>query len=282
LEELAEKFRESQLGKRISIHLKEPSDRVWDSLHGNLPQSVKSIDGKEYLDDRKYEAKYQNNFLSCFWLNLKRQITLWRRDKRVLIVNAVKNFIMGISVGGVFYQTDDVISILGVLFQGMLFVMLGGMVTAPAFVNERLIYYKQNDANYYGAFSFVFAKAISKLPQTAMDCIIFGTMLYYMVGLAPQPEHYFLFLGIVFLFNVLMSEFLFVFSTFAATSSMVQTASACIVFIFMLFCGFFIPSQFHPTLNGFIGIILLHGRIVHWLSMHSEMKATGRKKLMRF
>uniref|UniRef100_A0A7S4ACS2 ABC transporter domain-containing protein n=1 Tax=Pseudo-nitzschia australis TaxID=44445 RepID=A0A7S4ACS2_9STRA len=247
LEELAEKFRESQLGKRISIHLKEPSDRVWDSLHGNLPQSVKSIDGKEYLDDRKYEAKYQNNFLSCFWLNLKRQITLWRRDKRVLIVNAVKNFIMGISVGGVFYQTDDVISILGVLFQGMLFVMLGGMVTAPAFVNERLIYYKQNDANYYGAFSFVFAKAISKLPQTAMDCIIFGTMLYYMVGLAPQPEHYFLFLGIVFLFNVLMSEFLFVFSTFAATSSMVQTASACIVFIFMLFCGFFIPPITIPS-----------------------------------
>jgi hypothetical protein len=32
---------------------------------------------------------------------------------------------MGISVGGVFFQTDDVVSILGVLFQGMLFIMLG-------------------------------------------------------------------------------------------------------------------------------------------------------------
>eukprot|EP00536_Pseudo-nitzschia_multiseries_P002021 jgi/Psemu1/182647/e_gw1.27.166.1 len=193
------------------------------------------------------KTKYQNNFVTCFWLNLKRQLTLWRRDKRVLIANAVKNSIMGISVGGVFYQTDDPISILGVLFQGMLFVMLGGMVTAPGFVNERLIYYKQNDANYYGAFSFVFAKAISKLPQTAMDCVVFGTILYYMVGLAPQPEYFCVFLGIVFVFNVLMSELLFIFATFAVTSSVVQVASACVVFIFMLFCGFFIPPITIPS-----------------------------------
>ena len=76
---------------------------------------------------------------------------------------------MGISVGGVFYQNTDVISVLGVLFQSMLFVMLGGMVSAPAFVDERLIYYKQNDANYFGAFSFVFAKAVSRLPQASMS-----------------------------------------------------------------------------------------------------------------
>ena len=74
---------------------------------------------------------------------------------------------MGSSVGGMFYKTDDVISILGVLFQSMLFVMLGGMVTAPAFIDERLIYYMQNDANFFGAFPFVFAKAISKLPQVS-------------------------------------------------------------------------------------------------------------------
>jgi hypothetical protein len=99
------------------------------------------------------------------WLNLKRQLTLWRRDKRVLIANAVKNIIMGISVGGVFFQTEDAVSILGALFQAMLFVMLGGMVTASAFVDERQIYYKQADANFYGSFSFVLAKATSKLPQ---------------------------------------------------------------------------------------------------------------------
>ena len=167
LNELADEFRKSHLGKRIDLHLKEPNQRIWGSAHGKTWPKSRDADDTEYLDDREYKAKYQNNFATCFWLNLKRQLTLWRRDKRVLIANAVKNSIMGISVGGVFFQTTDVISILGVLFQGMLFVMLGGMVTAPGFVNERLIYYKQNDANYFGAFSFVFAKAISKLPQVS-------------------------------------------------------------------------------------------------------------------
>jgi len=245
LDDLAKEFYKSQLGNRIKLHLKQPHLHVWGSSHGDISNSGNS-DEPETVDDRNYQEKYQNDFFSCFWLNLKRQITLWRRDKRILLTNAVKNFIMGISVGGAFFQTTYVISILGVLFQSMLFVMLGGMITAPAFVNERLIYYKQNDANYYGAFSFVFAKAISRLPQTFMDCFVFGTILYYMVGLAPQPVYFLWFLGIICLFNVLMSEFLFLFSTFAATSSVVQTASACVVFIFMLFCGFLIPPVTIP------------------------------------
>jgi len=245
LDELAEKFRESQLGKRIELHLKEPNQRIWSSAHGTIPK-IDDEDGTEYLDDARYRVKYINNFAICIWLNLKRQITLWRRDKRVLIANAVKNAIMGISVGGVFFKTEIPVSILGVLFQGMLFVMLGGMVTAPAFVDERLIYYKQNDSNYFGAFSFVLAKMISKLPQTAMDCIIFGTILYYMVGLSPQPLYYFSFLGTVFIFSILMSELLFVFSTFAATKSMVGIASSCVIFVFMLFCGFLVPPTTIP------------------------------------
>ncbi len=79
-----------------------------------------------------------------------------------------------------------------------------------------------------------------------MDCFVFGTILYYMVGLAPQPIYYLGFMGVVLLFNVLMSEFLFIFSTFAATRSMVQIACAIVVFVFMLFCGFLIPPVTIP------------------------------------
>ena len=39
------------------------------------------------------------------------------------------------------------------------------MTTAPAFVDERVIYYKQKDANFFSALPFIIGKAISKLPQ---------------------------------------------------------------------------------------------------------------------
>ena len=40
-------------------------------------------------------------------------------------MNIIKNIIMGISVGAVFFHTDAIDGIFGVLFQGMLFIMLG-------------------------------------------------------------------------------------------------------------------------------------------------------------
>ena len=71
--------------------------------------------------------KYRNSVWRSTWLNLVRNLIIWSRDKRFLIANAIKNVIMGISVGGVFYQTDNIVSIYGVLFQLNLFIMLGAL-----------------------------------------------------------------------------------------------------------------------------------------------------------
>lgn len=166
IDELADEFKLSKFGRAITSDIREAYRQVWGSQHGD----VKKLDDVEFLDDRRFKDKYANTFGRSTLLNLRRQLTLWKRDKRVLIANTAKNIIMGISVGGVFFQTSNEVSILGALFQAMLFVMLGGMVTAPAFVDERMIFYKQADANFFSAFPFVFAKAISKLPQVRNFC----------------------------------------------------------------------------------------------------------------
>jgi ABC-type multidrug transport system ATPase subunit len=119
--ELAELFRNSALGERIKEQLQAPFQYVWASARDKVEQH----DGADHLDDRMLQNRYANSFHRSVWLNLKRNITVWTRNRRVLIANAAKNIIMGVSVGGVFWQTDDVVSILGVLFQGMLFIMLG-------------------------------------------------------------------------------------------------------------------------------------------------------------
>lgn len=120
-DELANIFRDSVFGESITQDIKAPSKYAWASSHEDteVPQH------SNCLDDSRYRNKYANSFPRSVWLNLKRNITVWTRNRRVLIANAVKNIIMGVSVGGVFFQTDDVVSILGVLFQGMLFIMLG-------------------------------------------------------------------------------------------------------------------------------------------------------------
>ena len=118
--ELATIFHKSRHGTRIIAALNAPHRNVWKSAPDVMKKSRVN-----HLDDSRFKLQYANSFPKTIQLNLKRNLTIWIRDKRVLIANAVKNIIMGISVGGVFFQTDDLVSILGVLFQGMLFVMLG-------------------------------------------------------------------------------------------------------------------------------------------------------------
>jgi ABC-type multidrug transport system ATPase subunit len=158
--ELAKLFRQSKHGVRILAELNNPHSQVWKS-----GRDVRHKTEAALIDDKRFQEKYANSFHRSVWLNLNRNLTIWYRDKRPLIANAVKNIIMGISVGGVFFQTDDVVSILGVLFQGMLFIMLGAMTSAPAFVDERAIYYKLADAKFFSAYPFIVGKAVSKLPQ---------------------------------------------------------------------------------------------------------------------
>lgn len=43
--------------------------------------------------------------------------------------------------------------------------MLGAMVVVPDQVTDRNIYYKHNDANFYGAFPFVVGRSLALLPQ---------------------------------------------------------------------------------------------------------------------
>ena len=118
-EELAAAFDTSERKDRIMNRMNEPWEIKWES-----PQKKgTSFTGK--MSMAMVKTKYKNSAGRMMWLNFKRFILIWLRDRRVLIANAIKNIIMGCSVGGVFFQTDSVASIYGVFFQTMLFIMLG-------------------------------------------------------------------------------------------------------------------------------------------------------------
>lgn len=88
--------------------------------------------------------------------------------------------------------------------------------------------------------------------QTAMDCLAFGTILYFMVGLTTTAQNFFTFMAIIFTFSVTMNELLFVFSTISKAKATVQVISACLVFFFILFSGFIIAPNVIPDYYSWI------------------------------
>lgn len=111
LSELADQFGVSKYSKAIRDDISGPWALSWADAKRPVHGSIAS--------------KYRNSFLDAIRLNLSRRLLIWRRDRRFLIANAIKNVIMGISVGGVFFQTSSIVSIFGVCFQINLFIMLG-------------------------------------------------------------------------------------------------------------------------------------------------------------
>lgn len=123
LSELAGIFRESRFGSEIKSRLQSPHMLVWekeDRLSQHGAGEVSDISFAKHM-----KQKYANNFFLSTWLILKRFLILWIRDKRVIIAGAIKNIIMGLSVGGCYLSTTNVISIEGALFQAGLFIILG-------------------------------------------------------------------------------------------------------------------------------------------------------------
>uniref|UniRef100_A0A7S4JUM9 ABC transporter domain-containing protein n=1 Tax=Odontella aurita TaxID=265563 RepID=A0A7S4JUM9_9STRA len=193
-----------------------------------------------------YDRYYEVSFWRATILNSHRFFTLWKRDKRFVRANFIKNVVMGISVGLVFLQTKVVESILGVLFQTTLFIMLGAMTAAPAEVNDRAIYYKHQDANLFPTFSYVLGRTFSLIPQTFMDISIFGTIIYFVVGLELKASNFFIFYFILIVFQLVMNTMLSACAAVAPSSSAVQAMSAVIILFNMLFCGFFVAPNTIP------------------------------------
>ncbi|GKY96133.1 hypothetical protein MPSEU_000573400 [Mayamaea pseudoterrestris] len=233
ISELAEIFRYSELGMLIQEELQIPTKLSWDEDEEQIPIQA--------------QRKYANNFFVSTHLLLRRFITLWTRDKRVIIAGLAKNVIMGVSVGGTYLSTTDQISILGALFQAVLFIVLGAMQSASALISDRVIYYKHSDANFYSAWPFVFGRSLSQVPQTMIDTVLFATILYFMIGLADRESaaNFFTYLALLFVFAVLMIQQLAVFASFASAGTL-SAYSACVVLLLVLFGGFIIPPATIP------------------------------------
>jgi len=126
-------------------------------------------------------------------------------------------------------------------------ILQGAMTSVPEQVNDRIIFYRHTDANFYGAFSYAIGKAVSLLPQSLCDVLIFGTICYFMVGFTTAASNYFIYIATLFVFSFVMNQQLAVFTAVAENKSGVQAASSVILLFFVVFCGFLVVPEVIPN-----------------------------------
>lgn len=199
---------------------------------------------------------------------------------------------MGVVVGTLFYQAavdpnTGSQNVLSVLFQSMFYCVLGAMVLLVMMFPARSIYYKHQDANFFPTWAYVLGRSIAGLPTAAIDAIGYGSMIFWLVGLAYNDGatigNYFIFMMILFVAAWTTGV---VFSIFSACVKDLTTAQACmsivglllvlfsgftvqpdVIPVYVLYCHYWycIPSHVSPdTTFGSTGSTAWHGFSGHW------------------
>ena len=124
---LADIFKESDQGKRIQKKLESPNKYVFkkDKEKGSYVTSEHGENTNNMLQLEAVKKKYANQWYRSTLLISRRFLTLWVRDRKVLAFSILRNVVNGASVGGVFFNADDFVSIQGAIFQTGIFVLLG-------------------------------------------------------------------------------------------------------------------------------------------------------------
>lgn len=77
--------------------------------------------------------------------------------------------------------------------------------------------------------------------------MIFGSIIYWMVGLAPSGQLFFIYIAILFMFSLVMNQTLSIFAAIAKTKTGVQGAGSCIMLMILLTCGFIVTPDNIPV-----------------------------------
>ena len=115
------------------------------------------------------------------------------------------------------------------------------------FPDERPVFLREVNNNMYKTSPYFWAKIISELPFSILTPTIFGVIVYYAIGYAPEAERFMFFLLILILVYNASSGYSLIISASFSDKQLAVTLTPVLIIPFMLFAGFFVSSSNIPV-----------------------------------
>ena len=149
-----------------------------------------------------------------------------------------------------FWQTENEISKISILFQSMMSCAIGSMLMIVQQFPNRSIYYKQDDANFFPTWTYVAGRSVASIPTALSDALIYGTIVYWFTGLAFNDgasfANFIVFLILLFTMSIVSGLLFSVFSAAIQNITIAQACMAVTTVMFILFSGFTVQPDVIP------------------------------------
>ncbi|THG96392.1 hypothetical protein EW026_g5435 [Hermanssonia centrifuga] len=208
-----------------------------------------------------------------------RQRASWGTQFRILSGRAFKNlyrdpalltahYISAVVVGGIcgilFYQSGfDISGVqnrLGLFFFTLALFGFSCLSSLGLFANERILFMRERANGYYSTFTYFSAKVFfDVLPLRVVPPLVFGAIVYSLVGLVPEVAIFWKFIFALVMFNLTTASIILLLSIAFANTNLAALVGTFIMLFNLLFAGLLVNRDaLHPSLQWLYYVSFFH------------------------
>ncbi|KAI8435268.1 hypothetical protein MSG28_003607 [Choristoneura fumiferana] len=209
---------------------------------------------------RKRRSPYKVSWWAQFRAVLWRSWLSVTKEPMLIKVRFLQTIMVSILIGVIFFgqhlDQDGVMNINGAIFMfltNMTFQNIFAVINV--FCSELPIFIREHHNGMYRADVYFLSKTLAEAPVFATIPLVFTTIAYYMIGLNPAPERFFIASGLAALITNVATSFGYLISCASSSVSMAASVGPPIIIPFMLFGGFFLNSGSVPPYLGWISYL---------------------------
>eukprot|EP01135_Chromosphaera_perkinsii_P000932 Nk52_evm30s153 gene=Nk52_evmTU30s153 len=226
-----------------------------DRLQSNM-KKVTNIDLEEVRrvsaeddDSKNSRTVFTNSVFYNLLVLTSRASKQHMRDRTFLFARIVRTLIMSFLLSTVFanqsHSWDDQYNIFSVLNFVVMNVSFGSLVFMNSLIVERKFFQRERAAGSYQVSAYFFGMWLSELPWNILQTFLY-LIIYFSVGLSPEPQTVFTFLLIVFLLSDLASGFSMFWSSVAKDYQTANIMVMPVLLLSFLFAGFYVRKPEIP------------------------------------
>ncbi|KAM0973866.1 hypothetical protein ACFX2C_017131 [Malus domestica] len=198
----------------------------------------------------QYSQSFFNQCIACLW---KQHWSYWRNPS-YSAVRLLYTAMMALVFGTIFWglgskrnNQQDVLNAMGSMYSAVLFIGIQNASSVQPVVGiERIVFYRERAAGMYSAFPYALGQIIIELPYTLFQTIIYGLIVYTMIGFdwtVGKFLWYLFFMYFTFLYYTLYGMMIV---GITPNTTIAAVASSAVYPLWNVFSGFIIPRTRIP------------------------------------
>ncbi|PKA64540.1 Pleiotropic drug resistance protein TUR2 [Apostasia shenzhenica] len=178
--EFSNAFISFHVGRKLERELSTPFDK-----RKNHPAA---------LTTSRYGVSNMDLLKACF----SREFLLMKRNSFVYIFKIFQLILIATIAMTVFLRTkmhhrnpDDGVIYMGALFIGLITHLFNGFAELAMGMAKLPVFYKQRDLLFFPAWAYAVPTWILKIPVSFLECAVYTSMTYYVIGFDPNVQRFF-------------------------------------------------------------------------------------------